>query len=65
MNEQPNKPHREPSFRKLSQHLLHVITPPGAEKSLNLRDIQMDVFLKESILEDQTAFQRTEKVDLE
>ena len=42
-----------------------MITPPGAEKSLNSGEIEMDVVQKNSILEDLSSFQRVEKVDLE
>ena len=43
----------------------HMITPPGAEKSLNSGEIEMDVVEKSSNLEDQSSFQRVEKVDFE
>ena len=63
MNERPKEPQREPRLGKLSQHLQHMITPSGAEKSLNSGEIEMDVVQKNSILEDQRSSQRVEKFD--
>ena len=65
MNERPKELQREPRLGKLSQHLQHMITPSGAEKSLNSGEIEMDVVQKNSILEDQSSSQRVEKFDLE
>ena len=42
-----------------------MITPSGAQKSLNSGEIEMDVVQKNSILEDLSSFQRVEKFDLE
>ena len=65
MNERAKETQREPSLRRLSQHLLHMITPSGVEKSLNSGEIEMNVVLEDSILEDQISSQRMEKFDLE
>ena len=42
-----------------------MITPTGAEKSLNSGKIEMDLVQKNSILEDQSSLQRVEKFNLE
>ena len=42
-----------------------MITLPGAGKSLNSGEIQMDVVQKNSILEDPSSVQGVEKFDLE
>ncbi|XP_074620207.1 uncharacterized protein LOC141879006 isoform X3 [Acropora palmata] len=65
MNERAKETQREPSLRRLSQHLLHMITPSGVEKSLNSGEIEMNVVPEDSILEDQISSQRMGKFDLE
>ena len=65
MSERAKEPQRDPTLRKLSQHLLHMITPSGAEKLLNSGEIEMDTVQRNSILEDQSSSQREEKFDLE
>ena len=65
MNERPKKTQREPSLRKLSQHLLHMITPSRVEETINSGETEMDVVQKDSIVEDQTSSQSMEKFDLE
>ena len=42
-----------------------MITLPGAEKSLNSGEIEMDVVQNNSTLEDLSSFRRVEKFDLE
>ena len=65
MNERAKETQREPSLRRLSQHLLHMIIPSGVEKSLNSGEIEMNVVPEDSILKDQISSQRMEKFDLD